>query len=623
MMSAAVNVVLALSCNIVLLICLLLSFYQPGASLHNSTIIYEGDCDKAPVISLILHLLLNILSGLVLASSHFFMQILSAPSREEVNQAHSWLRSLDIGIPSIKNLWHVSRFKRLGWLGFLASSLPIHLFANSAVFQTTYMGVEWQFTIATDAFVRGEPCFPPAARQNLSSTAKEASAWTYLSAEDCQAQYISCVPKTRYDDVVVISFRFDPSTNLSDYWNPLVPPEVINSLGFSAHCRVPRTTSREQTCRDSCLGALGVESTYEAEFAALRVRHCLAKPIQPTCQAVVSNMLLLIVMLCTTVKTVQGSIVLWKLPTASIVTPGDAIESFLSDPDPHTEGLGSMCLRDTVRLEVSSYLSLFPYGPSRLWVPETASELTPLIQPRQWKKSQHRLLPTIPYSGWVRNYATYLAGLALLIAGFAMSSEWSYSDYLGYRSLRVSFPSGEQVSSYRLQLPYRYSVPLIIYVCIGFFVMLCFYDKKTTNGAIMLRLFFAYTPLFFLLLFIMSVVFMICLPALLSFRKLKGDTVVGGWNSLVVSAPCHTIEPPKTRESFEVSRDTHSQSEDGTALISLPLDRSKRKFRWVSMTIPVELADDLAVAAVLDVCHLGFGAEEDGVASPNDGQYYI
>lgn len=38
--------------------------------------------------------------------------------------------------------------------------------------------------------------------------------------------------------------------------------------------------------------------------------------------------------------------------------------------------------------------------------------------------------------------------------------EWnSYSRC--YKPLRVSEPKGEQVSNYRLQLPYRYSIPLI------------------------------------------------------------------------------------------------------------------------------------------------------------------
>lgn len=39
--------------------------------------------------------------------------------------------------------------------------------------------------------------------------------------------------------------------------------------------------------------------------------------------------------------------------------------------------------------------------------------------------------------------------------------EWN-AFALSHKPLRVSCPAGEQVSSYRLQLPYKYSVPLLI-----------------------------------------------------------------------------------------------------------------------------------------------------------------
>lgn len=39
-------------------------------------------------------------------------------------------------------------------------------------------------------------------------------------------------------------------------------------------------------------------------------------------------------------------------------------------------------------------------------------------------------------------------------------SEWS-SYSLSYKPLRVTIPRGEQTSTYRLQLPYKYSLPLL------------------------------------------------------------------------------------------------------------------------------------------------------------------
>lgn len=39
--------------------------------------------------------------------------------------------------------------------------------------------------------------------------------------------------------------------------------------------------------------------------------------------------------------------------------------------------------------------------------------------------------------------------------------EWNVFS-LSHKPLRVSCPVGEQISSYRLQLPYKYSIPLVI-----------------------------------------------------------------------------------------------------------------------------------------------------------------
>lgn len=41
-----------------------------------------------------------------------------------------------------------------------------------------------------------------------------------------------------------------------------------------------------------------------------------------------------------------------------------------------------------------------------------------------------------------------------------VDEEWSTYSHC-YKPLRVSDPRGEQISNYRLQLPYKYSIPLI------------------------------------------------------------------------------------------------------------------------------------------------------------------
>lgn len=55
------------------------------------------------------------------------MQRLSAPTRQEVDRAHRAGRWLDIGAPSVKNLWSIGKTRLLIWILLAISSLPLHL----------------------------------------------------------------------------------------------------------------------------------------------------------------------------------------------------------------------------------------------------------------------------------------------------------------------------------------------------------------------------------------------------------------------------------------------------------------------------------------------------------------
>lgn len=96
--AGTINIILISICEVVVLTHFIISISRPGASLYRSTILFDGPCDKASRIDAILHLVVNVLSTAILASSNFFMQVVSSPSRLEVDKAHATLRSLDIGV---------------------------------------------------------------------------------------------------------------------------------------------------------------------------------------------------------------------------------------------------------------------------------------------------------------------------------------------------------------------------------------------------------------------------------------------------------------------------------------------------------------------------------------------
>src|SRR5881227_2609372 len=65
--------------------------------------LYEGDCDKVRGLNIGIHLIINLLGTVLLSASNYGMQCLSAPTRAEVDKAHSKGFWLSIGIMSVRN----------------------------------------------------------------------------------------------------------------------------------------------------------------------------------------------------------------------------------------------------------------------------------------------------------------------------------------------------------------------------------------------------------------------------------------------------------------------------------------------------------------------------------------
>ncbi|KAG9744120.1 hypothetical protein KCU73_g8233, partial [Aureobasidium melanogenum] len=97
----------------------------------------RGEQDSIASISTAYHLLINILSTVLLSSSSHIMQILSSPTRPEVDAAHDQGQWLDIGFLSTRNLRHIDRKRLKLWFILAVSSVPLHLFYNTAVFKYT------------------------------------------------------------------------------------------------------------------------------------------------------------------------------------------------------------------------------------------------------------------------------------------------------------------------------------------------------------------------------------------------------------------------------------------------------------------------------------------------------
>ena len=89
--------------------------------------LYHGECSQSHRLSSGLHVLINVLSTALLAASNLCMQLLVAPTRREIDEAHGKYVWLDIGVPSFRNLKHIGRRRTMAVFLLAASSIPLHL----------------------------------------------------------------------------------------------------------------------------------------------------------------------------------------------------------------------------------------------------------------------------------------------------------------------------------------------------------------------------------------------------------------------------------------------------------------------------------------------------------------
>ncbi|KAH7082209.1 hypothetical protein FB567DRAFT_630623 [Paraphoma chrysanthemicola] len=156
LIAACVAAGLTLSLNISAIIYLQLrSVPNPGGEMPINPRLFLGNCSKALRLNTGIHVLINILSTIMLACSNMFMQLLLAPTRAEIDRAHRRQRFLDIGVPSLRNLLHISTRNRLVWAVLVLSSLPLHLLYNSAVYMTRPMN-DINLYVVTPGFLEGE-----------------------------------------------------------------------------------------------------------------------------------------------------------------------------------------------------------------------------------------------------------------------------------------------------------------------------------------------------------------------------------------------------------------------------------------------------------------------------------
>ena len=165
--------------------------------------IYQGNCELVAKYNTFVHLGINILSTLLSGSSNYCAQLLAAPTRSEVDAAHEKRDWLDIGVPSLRNLWkkRIARKRRVAWTLLMISSTLLHLVWNSAVFAARPFSV-YQIAIVTSDYLEDVGPWPTQNNQTLQML-RNTSSLSRLDKPQCIERYTSSIPGQK--DVMIVA----------------------------------------------------------------------------------------------------------------------------------------------------------------------------------------------------------------------------------------------------------------------------------------------------------------------------------------------------------------------------------------------------------------------------------
>ncbi|ETN37422.1 uncharacterized protein HMPREF1541_08413 [Cyphellophora europaea CBS 101466] len=511
--------------------------------------VYRGSCQKVEDMQMWMHFAINALSAVLLASSNYCMQVLSAPTRAEIDKSHESGKYLDIGVQSIRNLSKIAPWRVFIWVVIGLSSAPLHLMYNSAFYSSIAANSYEVFFMTGDyASYRADQGMPPdgsAGRYDMSASAARleelvgmtpgAGTLELLDPGACLNAYARPLVTDRSNLIVVTKGESEGLNGTALIREKLYnfPSSIANGrtqydpYGWVCHRSdkmMNRFGGRDATELRPCDAWVDKIKNDIGAWTPLdySVDFCLSESIEERCSFNGNMQILAVVITSNALKIVCMLIVAFGLGTNQLITVGDAIACFLKKPDPSTQGYCLMSKRDVIDfyrlseatndsqdlLNTHLHTSKAATGENHRWSKAASrarwswtmgSILLALLvvgaffaigaavffqfgvpfSELGFGKLHPAAIITGMNSGYQGSYSTevlnsvLMANAPQLILSFLylhlnslvtcmwLASEWN--DFASERkTLRVSIPEGDQRSTYRLQLPYRVAIPLMI-----------------------------------------------------------------------------------------------------------------------------------------------------------------
>ncbi|KAI0206778.1 hypothetical protein F4808DRAFT_7024 [Astrocystis sublimbata] len=98
--------------------------------------IFSGDCATANRMKVGIHVVINVFTIILLAGANYVFQVLTSPTRKEIDVAHKHRLWLDIGVCSLKNTLHISGLRAILAIATLLVAIGITVIFNAVIFFT-------------------------------------------------------------------------------------------------------------------------------------------------------------------------------------------------------------------------------------------------------------------------------------------------------------------------------------------------------------------------------------------------------------------------------------------------------------------------------------------------------
>ncbi|KAH7348829.1 hypothetical protein BKA65DRAFT_501524 [Rhexocercosporidium sp. MPI-PUGE-AT-0058] len=646
--------------------------------------LYTGDCGTVHKADAWVHIAINAMGTLLLGASNYTMQCLASPTRSEVDAAHAMGKYMDVGLPSFRNLhgWK----KKILFTLLVLSTLPLHFLWNSAVFTTTQR-LDYNVYVVTPDFLTSTSvdCMqnvttgvtpPPryATEYNIlkplnatdldydNRTRLDTLWWSKDMCGTSRALQANASKGllTRLDNAACIN-AYGPGNGLmKGYANLLAvtqekPADTNHTvlMSFRYEAFISNYTANRWVCDGNYLA----NNNYKCKYKELATKadswslsrpkateaapwnlqpsdewpidYCLAEPTHLTgmCQLQYSLVIMLAVLFANAIKLFCIVYVLTTHLDTVLATIGDAISSFLENPDPVTINRPFLSRGQARKFNMTSSGEPAAYRPYRLrwwqapswarWVvtlffciiaisitgklltygnesflDSAAGEYKSPYDLSFGSYSEFAIL-TILASGQSNLTAKDFDSNSILIAMVALANlpqvivsclyfayntiytsmvsadEWSRFTK-NRKALRTTDPRGEQRSTYWLSLPWTYALPLalassVLHWLISQSLFISRTEVLDTLGEPepISYMNVGYNPLAILLALLFGVA-MVLVMILNGFKKLTEGSILVGNNSLAIAAACQREKDEGAEKRKVMWGAVRHEAEDGT-----------------------------------------------------------